>query len=415
MSLKPTSKKGLIKYLKKEGYLIDKRLEEALEKIDMKTFIPINYLKSFYGDRPVPFYKEHPIPSPSMIAILIQSLELVEDEDVLLLGVDSGYIAALISEMNNGHVYLVDSNREICDYATNKLINSGYEKNVTIINRDPLEEIHEKKEWDKILVLGQVPNIPSKLEKQLAENGILLAPVGPETTKKEEFQEFTKVQRKKNEFIKTPLGGVLFVPLITKSIKHVQIDKDFKSPKMSMEDEFKSNPDIFKKIYKFVEEHEEISKFKERISTVKRCPLNLSLCSKLPQIKQNYSEKNIFVDIPYREDYEHFEQTICETIKENGLNPILAKDETKSDIILCKICKSVQSCNYGVADISYQSSNVLYELGMMHSLGMNVAILKNKNAEQPSDIGGKEHLGYVNTNQLKTKLDSWIKDNILNK
>jgi len=412
LSSKQTSKKELIKNLKKEGYLLDKRLEKALVNVDIETFIPKSSLEYFYKDKPVSFYREHPLPAPSMTAILIQSLELVEGDDVLLLGVDSGYISALISVVSSGHVYLIDSNKEICDFATAKLINSGYEKNVTIINRDPLEGIPINRKWSKILVLGQIPKIPPKLIKLLAPDGILLAPVGPESTSRDNYQEFTKVQLKKNEFTKTSLGGVLFVPLISKKIEHVQIDKDFSSPKTAMEEEFKSNPAIIEELYKFMKEYEETIKFKKRIATVRRCPLNLSECNMIDQIKQVYSENNIFVDIPYREDYLHFEQAICETIKKNGLNPVLAKDETKSDILLCKICRAVQRCNYGIADISYQSSNVLYELGMMHSLGMNVAILKNKNAKQPSDIHGKECIKYQNTDQLKVNLDKWIKDNI---
>ncbi|MCK4717818.1 MAG: hypothetical protein KAT70_04025, partial [Thermoplasmata archaeon] len=246
----------------------------------------------------------------------------------------------------------------------------------------------------------------------------LLAPVGPEVTDKtdeEVDQEFTRIQRKKNEFIKTPLGGVLFVPLASKDTRNIQADKNFKPPKTTIEEEFKNNTDFIKKLHKLVEENEEISRFRERIATVRRCPLNLAPCGKLREIKKSYSEKNIFVDIPYKEEYLHFEQAISETLEENGLNPVFAKDETKSHELLCKVCRSIQSCNYGIADISYQSSNVLYELGMMHALGMDVAILKDKNAKKPSDISGKEDIRYANTEQLKAQLGKWIKDSIMTK
>ena len=50
LSSKQTSKKELIKNLKKEGYLLDKRLEKALVNVDIETFIPKSSLDYFYKD-----------------------------------------------------------------------------------------------------------------------------------------------------------------------------------------------------------------------------------------------------------------------------------------------------------------------------------------------------------------------------
>jgi len=141
------------------------------------------------------------------------------------------------------------------------------------------------------------------------------------------------------------------------------------------------------------------------------CPMNRERCSCRNRIDSLYSPNRVFIDVPYDPVYAEYERAIIETLKRRRLVPILAKDRASSDILLCKVCRLIQTCQYGVADISLPSLNVPYELGLMHALGMNCAILKSESASQPADIQGKEHISYHTLEGLASGLDKWLADN----
>jgi hypothetical protein len=144
---------------------------------------------------------------------------------------------------------------------------------------------------------------------------------------------------------------------------------------------------------------------------VERCPLNGGLCNKIEEINKGFSDKKIFLDIPYNEEYLTFEDALKETIAKNGLTPVMAKDSIKSKAILCKMCQLIQESKFGLADVSYPTHNIPFELGLLLGLGKNCVILKKKDAPIPTDISGLEYVEYQNTRQLKEKLALWITDN----
>lgn len=144
---------------------------------------------------------------------------------------------------------------------------------------------------------------------------------------------------------------------------------------------------------------------------IERCPLNGGLCNKIDEINCAYSDKKIFLDIPYSPEYLTFEEELVRTIKKCGLIPIMAKDSIKSKTLLCKICSLIQESKYGLADVSYPTHNIPFELGLLLGLSKNCVILKKKEASIPSDISGLEYVEYQNTAELRTRLSQWIKDN----
>ncbi|MFQ6071509.1 MAG: hypothetical protein ACE5KT_02255 [Methanosarcinales archaeon] len=120
----------------------------------------------------------------------------------------------------------------------------------------------------------------------------------------------------------------------------------------------------------------------------------------------------MFIAIPYS-DYP-FEDSIIEVLQHSGLVPILAKDKIESTLLLCKVCKNIRKCKYGVVDISKSNFNVIYELGLMQSLGKKCAILFLEGSSRPNDLQGIENIIYKNNpDSLKLELGKWIRDNVL--
>jgi len=143
-----------------------------------------------------------------------------------------------------------------------------------------------------------------------------------------------------------------------------------------------------------------------------RCPLNFGLCNQEDEIEKGYADNRIFIDIPYKADYGEFEEVILRIARNAGLEPVLAKDKSTSDIMLCKVCRLIHTCKYGIADISYSTLNVPFELGMMFGLGKKCAILRKRDSAQPADIQGKESRLYESTDELEKELNTWINHNV---
>lgn len=141
------------------------------------------------------------------------------------------------------------------------------------------------------------------------------------------------------------------------------------------------------------------------------CPIGHRQCGELSEINEQYSEKNVFVAIPYS-DYRH-EDAIREVLMKGALTPIVAKDKIRTHVLLCKVCKEIRKCGgYGIADISKNTANVAYELGLMQSLSKKCAILLSSRSPRPTDLQGLENVTYGVARTLKVNLAKWIVDNV---
>ena len=143
------------------------------------------------------------------------------------------------------------------------------------------------------------------------------------------------------------------------------------------------------------------------------CPLTRAKgCDKYEEIIDAYAPNRVFVNIPYVEQYEDCEHAIREVLLEYGLVPVLSKDYVEPKTLLCNVCHPLQTCKYGITDISRQNPGVFYELGIMHALGMHCVILKKKRAKEPADLHGLLHLEYASVRSLKEQLARWIEQQV---
>ncbi|MBY8979189.1 MAG: hypothetical protein KGD72_02255 [Candidatus Lokiarchaeota archaeon] len=205
------------------GYLRDIRLVKAILDVPLKKFIPKELHSHFkiYTDAPVLFYlnKENPetlrtISAPHMISIMLQQLLLEEDDDLLILGAKSGYIAALAHKLApKGKIVILEANQEIAKITQDNLERNNLQDKVKVIVDNPLNGLPELTPWQKILVTGAIKQeriIPLLLQLD-SSDGVLFAPIG------ENFiQNYTQIIRIGNEFYGKKHLQVRFTPLMTK-------------------------------------------------------------------------------------------------------------------------------------------------------------------------------------------------------
>ncbi len=221
-------KKRLVDSLILNEFLKDKRLIKAFMEVPLEKFIPEEFISvvKLYEDVPNLFYydKQNPnnyrtISAPHMISIMLQGLSLTEDDDLLILGAKSGYIAALAHKLApKGEIIILEANSEIAKISSENLKNLKLDDKISILVKNPLNGMPELSPWQKILVTGAIEQ--SKIHpllKQLDENGgVLFAPIGQEF-----LQIYTQILRQNTEYFGKKQLQVKFSPLITK----VELDK----------------------------------------------------------------------------------------------------------------------------------------------------------------------------------------------
>ena len=202
--------KRLIDY----GYLKSPDLIAAFKKVPRHRFIAEDLRDNAYVDQPLPTGKGQTISAPSMIAIMLEVLDLKPGQKILEIGAGSGYNAALIAEVigPNGKLYTIERIKEIAKVGKENLEKTGY-KNVKILIGDGTLGYKRAAPWDRIIVTACSPEVPKTLISQLKIGGKLAAPVGRNYM----GQVLVTVEResyKKNNIER--YGGCSFVPLIGK-------------------------------------------------------------------------------------------------------------------------------------------------------------------------------------------------------
>ena len=124
---------------------------------------------------------------------------------------------------------------------------------------------------------------------------------------------------------------------------------------------------------------------------ITRCPLVGTPCAKPITVE----EKTFFLAEAEKPPYDktHRDRVLKEAIVD-GYTIKSALEEKGINAFTCKICEMIQTCAYGMADISQNNANVFMELGIMLALGKPVIILVKRGQEQqlnlPSDVIGIE-------------------------
>jgi len=187
----------------------DQRVLEAMFKVPRHLFVDEPMQSKAYDDMALPIGNGQTISQPYMVAVMTELLELKGDERVLEVGTGSGYQAAVLAELA-AEVYSIERVEALALKAREHLRELGYD-NVHIITGDGTEGLPEKAPFDRIIITAGTPQVPGPLKEQLAEGGILVAPVGARFS--QQLIRLKKTLGRITEEYHTPC---VFVPLVGK-------------------------------------------------------------------------------------------------------------------------------------------------------------------------------------------------------
>lgn len=166
----------LILTLRREG-ITDPDVLRAIETVPRSMFIAPDLADLAYEDCVLPIGCGQTLERPSVVAAMLQALELGKKKDarVLIVGVGSGYTAALVMELAT-YVAGVERFRRLTDRAVKNLVRAGVDS-VQVKHDDGFDGWRSAGPFDRILLTGAVPAVPDALLGQLGKGGFCVAPV----------------------------------------------------------------------------------------------------------------------------------------------------------------------------------------------------------------------------------------------
>ena len=147
-------------------------LIEALESVPREIFVPKHMAGGAYVDGPVPVGNGRSLMEPRVFGRLAQFADIQPTDVVLDVGCGSGYSAAILSRLASTVVAL-ENDSELAGRASANLASLGVD-NVAVVTGALPDGDAAHGPYDVIMIEGQVPSIPEKLLKQLAEGGRLM-------------------------------------------------------------------------------------------------------------------------------------------------------------------------------------------------------------------------------------------------
>ena len=188
--------------------ITDGRLLEVMRRVPRHAFVPPGSRATAYGDFPVPIGHGQTISQPYMVAFMTQALGIRGPEKVLEIGTGSGYQTVILAALA-ASVFTVERIPELAAMAQ-KALGSLAVANVSFRIGDGGPGWPEEAPFDRILVTAAAPAVPLILRAQLADNGIMVLPVGDWR----KSQMIVTVRRTGESFTSQESLGCRFVPLI---------------------------------------------------------------------------------------------------------------------------------------------------------------------------------------------------------
>ncbi|MBU0720335.1 protein-L-isoaspartate O-methyltransferase [bacterium] len=203
-----SSHEDLIHYLQSSGALSSPLVIEAFQNVDRADFVPEGFAPEVYEDYPLHIGEGQTISQPSVVAMMMEMLDVHKAQKILDIGSGSGWTTALLAFMvgENGSVTGLERVRSLVEFGRENLKKYNFAHARILQAGDALGLPGES--FERILVSAAAEKFPHALAKQLKIGGKLVIPVG------NSIYEVTKNENGALEGVEH--YGFTFVPLITR-------------------------------------------------------------------------------------------------------------------------------------------------------------------------------------------------------
>lgn len=204
----PRTRERMVSRLREAEFPIrDEVVLAAINTVPRHIFVDEALSTRAYEDVSLPIGFNQTISQPWVVARMTELLRNGKNLGrVLEVGTGCGYQTAVLSHVAN-EVFSLERIRPLLEKAK-KHFRELRLTNVKVKHADGAIGLPEMAPYDGILVACGATHIPTELLHQLAVGGRMVIPVGAAS------QKLTLVERLENEYRKTELEDVVFVPLL---------------------------------------------------------------------------------------------------------------------------------------------------------------------------------------------------------
>lgn len=167
----------IIEQLTVPGHEIkDRRVLAAMAKVPRHEFVPAGMRSEAYEDHSVPIGHGRMILQPFVVAFMTELIDPEPDDNILEIGIGSGYQAAVLAELVR-KVNSIEIIEPLARSAAARLKRLGY-TNVAVRSGDGSKGWPAGELFDAVIVTYGSDNIPQPLIDQLKESGRIIIPSG---------------------------------------------------------------------------------------------------------------------------------------------------------------------------------------------------------------------------------------------
>ncbi len=186
--------------------IVDPDVLRVMGEVPREEFVPPEHRDRAYFDGPLPIGAGQTISQPYIVALMTQLLRLNRDCEVLEIGTGSGYQTAVLARLA-GRVYTIERSPEL--FAAREVLGRLGLDNVEFRIGDGSCGWPEERTFARIIITAAIPDFPHPVVAQLAEAGIMVAPVGHGSV-----QELTLAEKYHGKLVERYITSCRFVKLI---------------------------------------------------------------------------------------------------------------------------------------------------------------------------------------------------------
>lgn len=188
--------------------IVAKPLISAFEATPRHTFVPERWQGVAWADGMIPIECGEAVEAPDLQAQIIASLAIEPGHRVLEVGTGSGFSAAVMARLA-ARVVTVERYKTLTELARQRFEGLGI-TNAFVRQADGSQGLPAEAPFDRIVVWAAFDSMPRNFAEQLASNGVMIAPIGPD----EGVQTLTKLTKIGSRFEREDVGTVRLQPIV---------------------------------------------------------------------------------------------------------------------------------------------------------------------------------------------------------
>jgi len=166
------SRSNMIEGQIKTNRVADPYVLDAMGAVPREVFVPTSKKGVAYIDDALEVGNGRFVLEPMVLARMLETAELNENDIVLDIGCNTGYSTAVLAKIVS-MVVAIESDEELATAATNNLNQIGID-NAVVVSGDMKDGVEKQAPYNVILFNGAVSQVPDSIKKQLADGGRLL-------------------------------------------------------------------------------------------------------------------------------------------------------------------------------------------------------------------------------------------------